>query len=83
MAARGYVTLTTTPQQIHDGGTFAYIRCASAVLHADTSGATGTAVGSEALIEGTVGTTLAVGRADPEWVCRCPGTVRDAAVWAL
>lgn len=65
MAARGYVTLTTTPQQIHDGGTFAYIRCASAVLHADTSGATGTAVVTAPAGENVL---LPMGKATWAWV---------------
>lgn len=44
MAARGYVTLDTDFEEIHDGSTFCYIRCASAVQLADTATATGTAI---------------------------------------
>lgn len=46
MAARGYVTLTTTFQEIHDGASFCFIRCSAAVLLADTSTATGAAITS-------------------------------------
>jgi len=65
MAARGYVTLTTTPQQIHDGSCFCYIRCASAVLHADTSTASGTAVVTAPADENNL---LPMGKATWAWV---------------
>lgn len=41
MADRGYVTLDTDFEEIHDGSTFCFIRCSAAVQLADTATATG------------------------------------------